>query len=308
MDVKLFFPEIDKRGIVSEGKNQFPLALATYPEGEDALKEQRRGGKVLSDKFLSKKREICKKRRIRKRIHIVSIDEKTFPILFFLVIGHRKKAFSSVFRTEKSGAKPLLIVRGVFILYNRENMKKGILFIISGPSGVGKGTLRQKVMERKDLNLVYSVSMTTRQKRPGETEGVEYYFVSEETFEENIKKNNFLEYNRFVGHSYGTPRDKVEKLLSEGKNVLLEIDVNGASTVMKNEQGVVSIFVLPPSFEELERRIRGRMTEKEGDIEGRLEQARREIALKDKYTYSVINDNLDRAAGEIASIIEKAIR
>lgn len=186
-------------------------------------------------------------------------------------------------------------------------MKKGTLFIISGPSGVGKGTIRQKVMEEKDLNLVYSVSMTTRQMRPGEKDGVDYYFVSDETFMENLKKGNFLEYNLFVGHSYGTPKDKVNALLEEGKNVLLEIDVNGAKQVMEKEKGVVSIFILPPSFEELEKRIRGRMTEKEQDIEGRLERAKKEMALKDRYSYCVVNDDLTRAAKEVADIIKKSI-
>ena len=186
-------------------------------------------------------------------------------------------------------------------------MKKGTLFIISGPSGVGKGTIRQKVMEEKDLNLVYSVSMTTRQMRPGEKDGVDYYFVSDETFMENVKKGNFLEYNLFVGHSYGTPKDKVDALLEEGKNVLLEIDVNGARQVMEKEKGVVSIFILPPSFEELEKRIRGRMTEKEQDIEGRLERARKEMALKDRYSYCVVNDDLARASKEVAAIIKKSI-
>ncbi|HBB05558.1 MAG TPA: guanylate kinase [Firmicutes bacterium] len=186
-------------------------------------------------------------------------------------------------------------------------MKKGTLFIISGPSGVGKGTIRQKVMEEKDLNLVYSVSMTTRQMRPGEKDGVDYYFVSDETFMENVKKGNFLEYNLFVGHSYGTPKDKVDALLEEGKNVLLEIDVNGARQVMEKEKGVVSIFILPPSFEELEKRIRGRMTEKEQDIEGRLERARKEMALKGRYSYCVVNDDLTRASKEVAAIIKKSI-
>ena len=186
-------------------------------------------------------------------------------------------------------------------------MKKGTLFIISGPSGVGKGTIRQKVMEEKDLNLVYSVSMTTRQMRPGEKDGVDYYFVNDETFMENVKKGNFLEYNLFVGHSYGTPKDKVNALLEKGKNVLLEIDVNGAKQVMEKEKSVVSIFILPPSFEELEKRIRGRMTEKEQDIEGRLERAKKEMALKDRYSYCVVNDDLTRAAKEVADIIKKSI-
>lgn len=186
-------------------------------------------------------------------------------------------------------------------------MEKGTLFIISGPSGVGKGCLRQRVMERANLNLVYSVSMTTRAIRPGEVEGREYYFVSEKTFEENIKRGNFLEYNRFVGHSYGTPKDKVEALLSAGKNVLLEIDVNGAKQVMKAMPGVVSFFILPPSMAELERRIRGRSTEPEDAIEGRLARARDELALQNAYTYRILNDDIDRAADEICALMAKEI-
>ncbi len=188
-------------------------------------------------------------------------------------------------------------------------MKKGLLFIISGPSGVGKGSIREKVMEHSEFNLVYSVSMTTRDIRPGEKDGVDYYFVSDKVFMENVKNGNFLEYNLFVGHSYGTPKDKVEALLNAGKNVLLEIDVNGAAQVMeKMGKEVVSIFILPPSYEELEKRIRGRMTEKEADIEGRLSQARREMALQDHYDYRVVNDDLLRAAKEVLSIIAHAIK
>ncbi len=194
-------------------------------------------------------------------------------------------------------------------LYNQTmQMKKGKLFIISGPSGVGKGSIRQKVMGKNDLNLVYSVSMTTRAIRPGEKDGIDYYFVSDLEFQKNIENGNFLEYNLFVGHSYGTPKDKVEAQLSKGKNVLLEIDVNGASKVMeKLGKEVVSIFILPPSLEELEKRIRGRMTEKEKDIEDRLDRAKQEIKLKGHYDYSVVNDDLDKASDEVASIIAKSI-
>lgn len=187
-------------------------------------------------------------------------------------------------------------------------MGKGFLFIISGPSGVGKGCLRQRVLSGGGLNLIYSVSMTTRQIRPGEKDGREYYFVDDETFKKNIEKGNFLEYNYFVGHSYGTPKDKVEELLNQGKNVLLEIDINGARQVMeKVKDHVVSFFILPPSMEELERRIRGRGTENEKTIAGRMERAKEELSHQNEYTYRILNDNLDRAGEEIRSLIAKEI-
>ena len=187
------------------------------------------------------------------------------------------------------------------------NMKKGLLIIISGPSGVGKGCIRQKITEKTDLNLWFSVSMTTRKMRPGEKDGREYFFVSKEQFLETLAKGGLLESNRYVENYYGTPKEKVEEMRSKGYNVLLEIDVNGAEQVMKTvgKDDVCSIFILPPSLDELEKRIRGRSTENEETIANRLAQANREIAMVKDYRYSVTNDNLDRCATEIANIIKK---
>ena len=133
-------------------------------------------------------------------------------------------------------------------------MKKGLLIILSGPSGVGKGTIRKKIFKNKKLNLVYSISMTTRKPRKKEIPNVDYYFVSEDIFKENIKNDNFLEYCQFVGNYYGTPKDKVEQWIDNGKNVLLEIEINGANQVLSKVKGdnIVSIFLLPPSLEELD--------------------------------------------------------
>lgn len=187
-------------------------------------------------------------------------------------------------------------------------MDKGLLFIISGPSGVGKGSIRELVMKDSSLNLTYSVSLTTREKRPHEVDGKDYYFVSEEEFYKNIEKGNFLEYNLFVGHSYGTPKDKVEEQLDKGKNVLLEIDVNGAKQVMSTFKGkLVTIFILPPSLEELEKRIRSRSTENESDIEKRLARAKNEIALQSEYDYRVVNQDLKIASEQICQIIKDSI-
>lgn len=186
-----------------------------------------------------------------------------------------------------------------------ENHKQGLLIIISGPSGVGKGTIRRLVMKDKTLNLFYSVSMTTRERRNKEIEGRDYFFVSKETFDKNINDGNLLEWAEFVGNCYGTPKDRVEKLRSQGKNVILEIEVEGTKQVLSKCTGrdVVSIFLVPPSFQALEDRIRHRSTEPEEIIQKRLGKARSEMALKHQYRYVVLNDDAERASNEIKQII-----
>ena len=188
--------------------------------------------------------------------------------------------------------------------------KRGLLIIMSGPSGVGKGTIREELMKKDDLNLHYSVSMTTRGMRPGEVNGREYYFVSREEFDQNIAKDNLLEWAEFVGNRYGTPRDKVEKMRNEGKNVMLEIEVNGTAQVLSKVQddGVLSIFIAPPSIEELENRLRGRGTESEEVIKSRVAKASHEFGFKNQYKFIVINDKLDKAVDDVRQIILKAMK
>lgn len=186
-------------------------------------------------------------------------------------------------------------------------MSKGLLIILSGPSGVGKGTVRAKLFENKDLHLAYSISMTTRQARPGEVDGRDYFFVDRETFEKKVAEGGLLEHAEFVGNYYGTPKDYVEKLLNEGKNVLLEIEVQGALQVMARVPEALTIFLVPPSMEELERRIRGRRTEAEEIVRQRLAKAEREIKTKDNYKHVVVNNTVDQAAAEIADIIRVAL-
>lgn len=190
-------------------------------------------------------------------------------------------------------------------------MDKGLLIIISGPSGVGKGTIRKELMEYKDINLVYSVSMTTRQPRPQEVDGVDYFFVSEEQFANELDAGNFLETAQFVGNCYGTPKRYVEALRKQGKNVILEIEIDGATQVIKQctgDKGLVTIFLMPPSFELLEARIRGRRTENEATIQERLSKAKHEMTLKDNYVHVVINDDIKRTTEEIYGIIKETIR
>lgn len=189
-------------------------------------------------------------------------------------------------------------------------MKRGLLIIMSGPSGVGKGTVRRLVMADKSLNLAYSVSMTTRPRREHETPGVDYFYVTKEEFQKTLDEDGFLEHAQFVGNYYGTPKAYVEKLRNEGKNVLLEIEVEGAKQVISKCHGsdVVTIFLIPPSMEDLEQRIRKRGTESEEVIQQRLAKAQRELELKYAYDYPVINDTIKSAADQIRKIIRDKIK
>ena len=182
-------------------------------------------------------------------------------------------------------------------------MKRGLLIIISGPSGVGKGTVRKYFEANKDLNLAYSTSMTTRKPREGEIDGKDYFFVTREQFIQSIQKGELLEYAEFVGNYYGTPLKEVNRLRDEGKNVLLEIEVQGAKQVQEKCPDAISIFIIPPSMEELERRLRGRGTEPEDVILQRLETAKTEMTFKDRYKYVVLNDDAEKAAEEVLNII-----
>lgn len=181
--------------------------------------------------------------------------------------------------------------------------EKGLLIVISGPSGVGKGTVRKALFERPGHNLEYSVSMTTRAPRNGETEGKEYYFVTKEQFEEAIKEGNMLEYAKFVNNYYGTPKDKVIKQLNTGKEVVLEIEVQGALQVKAKMPGAVFIFIAPPSWEALENRLTSRGTEPKEIIEERLLKARNELMVASSYDYIVINDEIENAVDKIIAII-----
>lgn len=181
--------------------------------------------------------------------------------------------------------------------------ERGLLIVISGPSGVGKGTVRNALFQREGHNLVYSISMTTRAPRNGETNGKEYYFVSREEFEERIKNNQFLEYAEFVGNYYGTPLDKVEDNLNEGNEVVLEIEVQGAMQVRKKKKDAIFIFIAPPTMQDLKNRLNRRGTEPKEVIQSRYEKACREVELAYLYDYIVVNDSVENAADKIMAII-----
>lgn len=184
-----------------------------------------------------------------------------------------------------------------------DNDKKGLLFVISGPSGVGKGTICKKLLERrKELKL--SVSVTTRAPRPGEIEGVNYFFRSEEQFQDMIERDEFLEYMCVFGKNhYGTPKAYVAEQRAQGNDVILEIDVNGALNVKKRCPDAVMIFIAPPSMETLKKRLVGRGTETEEAVERRFAEAVKELAAAGKYDYIVVNDSLDKAVNDTESIL-----
>ena len=184
------------------------------------------------------------------------------------------------------------------------NNKNGKLVLYSGSSGVGKGTILKKLTELEP-NIWISVSNTTRDPREGEIDGVHYNFVTKEAFEKLIAEDGYLEYAPYCENYYGTPLAPLEEKLGEGRIVFLEIEVKGALQVMEKYPDILSIFILPPSFEELESRLRGRGTEDEKTVQKRLEKAKEEIAFKDRYKYNVINDDLDKAVGEVLEIIKK---
>lgn len=184
-------------------------------------------------------------------------------------------------------------------------MKKGLLIILSGPSGVGKGTVRNLFVQQPDLNIAFSISMTTRSKRPMEVDGEDYYFVSRERFMQAIQQDELLEFAEFVGNFYGTPIQAVEDLRNQGKNVLLEIEVQGASQVKAKVPDALTIFIVPPSMEELEKRIRGRRTEDEAIVQQRLKKATKEMDLVGQYKFVVCNEDPQLAAEIISLIIKR---
>lgn len=184
-------------------------------------------------------------------------------------------------------------------------MREGKLFIISGASGVGKSTVLGKVMAAR-ADLRFSVSATTRDPRPGETHGVEYYFVTRQQFNELIQANDFLEYDAHMGNYYGTPRAQMEEKLTQG-HVILDIEPNGALTVREKWPEAKLIFIAPPSFEELERRLRSRGDTSEDQIQLRLKRATWEMSKMPEYDFVVINDQADACADKILNFIAETV-
>lgn len=181
---------------------------------------------------------------------------------------------------------------------------RGMLIVLSGPSGVGKGTVRQAMLEDEFRDFHYSVSMTTRKPRPGEKDGVDYYFVSKEEFEQEIANDGMLEYAQYVDNYYGTPMKYVNQTLDSGRDVLLEIEVQGAMQVREKCPDGVFIFLTPPDLLELRNRIQKRGTDDQATIDKRMQKAADEIKMMENYDYAVVNDEIPNAVQRIEKIIE----
>lgn len=181
---------------------------------------------------------------------------------------------------------------------------KGLLIVLSGPSGVGKGTVRKALFEDEETNFKYSISMTTRDKREGEVDGVDYFFKTHEEFEELIEQDKFIEYAKYVGNYYGTPVDFVHETMEKGHDVFLEIEVEGAKQVRDKFPEALFIFLAPPSIDHLESRLVGRGTDSKEIIEHRISEAKKELNLMNLYDFVVINDSIEEAKRKIRCIVE----
>ena len=184
------------------------------------------------------------------------------------------------------------------------NNEKGLLIVLSGPSGVGKGTVRKEIFDDPTTSYKYSISMTTRQMREGEVNGVDYFFKTKEEFEALIQEDQFIEYAEYVGNYYGTPVQYVKDTMAEGHDVFLEIEVEGAKQVRKKFPDALFIFLAPPSLDHLKERLIGRGTETDEKIQSRVNEARKEVEMMNLYDYVVVNDKVHLAKERIQSIVE----
>ena len=184
-----------------------------------------------------------------------------------------------------------------------EETRKGMLLVVSGASGTGKGTLVKRLLDEDD-SFAFSVSVTTREPREGEIDGVHYHFVSEEKYDELVAQDAFLEHAGFCGHRYGTLKKEVFGRMEKGQNVLLDIETQGAFNVMAKAPDCVSVFILPPSYAELRRRLENRNTEEAEDVKRRLETARHEIPLMNRYQYIIVNDEIETAYAQLRAIVQ----
>jgi guanylate kinase len=184
---------------------------------------------------------------------------------------------------------------------------KGNIFAVTAPSGAGKTTIVKRILAEFP-EIVFSISATTRPKRETETEGVEYYFITEEEFKNKIENNEFIEWEKFYDYYYGTYKSDIEETIGFGKSILFEVDVKGAISIKKLYPFAHLIYISPPSYEELVNRLKARKTENEVDFQKRIKRAKMELSLKDKFDYIIVNENLEKAVEETSELVKKILK
>ena len=258
------------------------------------IKEMIKNGEIFFFDLFDDERQSVKRMKMMDLLTAVPGIGKTRAEL---IIG--RAGMSPSRRIGGVGSRQLEQLRQEFLLM-KNSRKPGKLLVVSGPSGVGKSTITNKL--RADNRFWISVSVTTRRLRTGETNGVDYHFVSDEEFTKMIERNEFLEWADFAGAKYGTPRKAVEDALASGKNVILEIELNGARQVRKNTKDAVLIFIEPPSWEELTTRLINRGTESEHSTQARLARAKEELSAAAEFDHVVINHQVEQSVAELVSL------
>ena len=258
------------------------------------VKEQVASGELFFfDLFKDERKSITRMKLVDLLQSVPGIGQARAQIIF------ERTKISPSRRIGGVGHRQIELLRQEFLLI-KNSRQSGKLLVISGPSGVGKSTITNRL--RADERFWISVSVTTRLMRTGEVDGIDYIFVTEDKFNQMIKDNDFLEWADFAGSKYGTPKKAVEEALQDGKNVILEIELNGARQVRKNSKNAILIFIEPPSWEELTARLINRGTESEQSTQARLDRAKEELSAAAEFDYVVINHQVEQSVAELVSL------
>ena len=258
------------------------------------VKEQVASGELFFfDLFKDERKSITRMKLVDLLQSVPGIGQARAQIIF------ERTKISPSRRIGGVGHRQIELLRQEFLLI-KNSRKSGKLLVVSGPSGVGKSTITNRL--RADERFWISVSVTTRLMRTGEVDGIDYIFVTEDKFNQMIKDNDFLEWADFAGSKYGTPKKAVEEALQDGKNVILEIELNGARQVRKNSKNAILIFIEPPSWEELTARLINRGTESEQSTQARLDRAKEELSAAAEFDYVVINHQVEQSVAELVSL------
>lgn len=282
-------PRLSRRSRRKAGQR----AVAARQERAKVKEQITKGEIFFFDLFVDDRKSITRMKLVDLLQSVPGIGQSRAEIIL------ERTGISPSRRIGGVGHRQLELLRQEFLLI-KNSRKSGKLLVVSGPSGVGKSTITNKL--RGDERFWISISATTRKMRTGEVDGVDYHFVSEEQFEQMVKQDEFLEWAYFAGAKYGTPRKAVDEALLAGKNVILEIELNGARQVRKNSKNAILVFIEPPSWEELTTRLVNRGTESEHSTQTRLDRAREELKAATEFDHVVVNHQVEQSVEELVSL------